>query len=68
MLKSNLIKDWRNGIKHEVPISATFTLFNYLNISPSINYTERWYTNKVLQSYDQEHSTVVRDTVYGFNR
>ena len=68
LLKSNLIKDWRNGIKHEVPISATFTLFNYLNISPSINYTERWYTNKVLQSYDQEHSTVVRDTVYGFNR
>ena len=34
LFKSNIIKDWRNAIKHEIPVSATFTLFDYLNISP----------------------------------
>ena len=34
--KKSLIKDWRNGFKHNVPVSATFQLFKYLNITPSI--------------------------------
>lgn len=66
LLKSNLIKDWRNAIRHEIPISATFTLFDYLNISPSFSYTERWYTYKVYQH--MEDNELVRDTVWGFNR
>ena len=33
LFKSNLIKDWRNGMRHNVPISATFSLFNYINIT-----------------------------------
>lgn len=66
--KSNLIKDWKNGIKHEIPVSASFTLFNYLNITPSINYTERWYSYKVKESRKNADSEVVRDTIYGFNR
>ena len=67
-MKSNLIKDWRNGMKHSIPISASFSLFNYINITPSFNYTERWYTNKVNQSWNDLTGTVVRDTIYGFNR
>jgi len=68
LMKSSLIKDWRNGMKHSIPISASFSLFNYINITPSFNYTERWYTNKVNQSWDDLTGTVVRDTIYGFNR
>lgn len=68
LMKSNLIKDWRNGMKHSIPISASFSLFNYINITPSFNYTERWYTNKVNQSWNDLTGTVVRDTIYGFNR
>ena len=68
LLHSNLIKDWRNGVKHEIPISATFTLFNYLNISPSFDYTERWYSYKVNESRESANREVLRDTVYGFNR
>ena len=33
----NIFKDWRNGIKHSIPISATFTAFKYINITPSFN-------------------------------
>lgn len=68
LLKSSLTKDYINGMKHSIPIQASFTIFDNINISPSFNYTERWYGSKVEQSWDEEQSKVVRDTVYGFNR
>ena len=49
-LKSNLIKDWRNGWNHSIPISGNFTLFNYINVSPSFNFQDRMYTHKVMRS------------------
>ena len=68
ILEQNIFKDWRNGIKHSIPISATFTAFKYINITPSFNYTERWYSYKVDRSWDEELGREVRDTTYGFNR
>jgi len=46
LFKSNLIKDWRNGMRHNVPISATFSLFNYINVTPEFRFTDRMYTHK----------------------
>lgn len=66
LLKSNLIKDWRNGMRHSIPISATFSLFNYINISPQFNFTDRMYTHKVMKHWDQEKQKEVNDTVWGF--
>ncbi len=68
ILEKSLVKDWRNGIKHSIPVSATFTAFKYINITPSFNYTERWYSYKVNRSWDEELMHEVRDTTYGFNR
>ena len=67
LLKQGL-GDWKNGMQHSIPVSATFTLFKYFNLVPSFNYTERWYANKVMQSFDQASQAVVRDTISGFNR
>ena len=66
ILKSNLIKDWRNGMQHQIPINGNFTLFNVININPSFSFTDRMYTNRVEQSWDTENQTVKRDTTYGF--
>lgn len=66
LFKSNLIKDWRNAFRHEIPIQANFTLFKYININPSFNFTDRMYTNKETQSWDEENQEGVRDTTYGF--
>ena len=41
ILKSNLIKDWRNGMYHNIPISATFNVFKYLNLTASFNFTDQ---------------------------
>jgi lipopolysaccharide assembly outer membrane protein LptD (OstA) len=67
LMHSNLIKDWKNGMQHNIPISGNFTLFNYINISPSFNFTDRMYSSKVTRSWDQARQEEVRDTTYGFH-
>lgn len=64
--KKSLIKDWRNGMRHSVPISATFSLFKYFNVTPSVNLTDRMYTQKIRQQWDPNASAVVTDTTYSF--
>ena len=66
ILHKSLVKDWKNAMKHNIPINASFTIADYINITPSFNFTDRMYTNKVLQSWDADRQTVKRDTVYGF--
>ena len=59
----------KNGIQHTIPVSTSLTLFNYINVSPSFNYTERWYFKKVSQQWNNETKTVeTLDPQYGFWR
>ena len=67
LFHSNLIRDWRNGMQHSIPVTASFTLLNYINVSPSFNFTDRMYTNKIMRSWDVAHQREVGDTIYGFN-
>ncbi len=66
LLKSNLIKDWRNGMQHRIPIDATFQLFKYINISPQFSFRDIMYTNRVKRSWDTKEQREVCDTTYGF--
>lgn len=66
LLNSSLIKDWRNGMQHSIPVSATFSLFKYINITPSFSFKDRMYSNKIMQSWDPALQSVARDTIYGF--
>ena len=66
LLHSSLTRDWRNGMQHNIPISGNFTLFNYLNINPSLNFTDRMYTNKINRSWDEQAQKEVTDTIDGF--
>lgn len=69
LLFSTPLNQWRNGFQHRIPVSATFSLFNYINIVPSFNYSERWYLNKIKKSYDPTAiSSVHIDTINGFYR
>ena len=69
LFKSNLVNDWNNGMSHTIPVSATFTLFKYFNVTPSFNYTERWYTKKVMRDWDSAAGKeVLTDTIHGFHR
>ena len=77
LFNKSLIRDWKNGWKHSIPISLpNFSLLNYINITPNVSYSERWYTNKLDRRIDLENEYdhisdqphVVLDTLYGFFR
>ncbi|MDR2680748.1 MAG: LPS-assembly protein LptD [Tannerella sp.] len=69
LFKSSLVKDWKNGMQHTIPVSATYTFLDHLNISPSVNYSERWYTNRIDREYDRATGRMMpSDTTYGFYR
>nr|WP_199733863.1 putative LPS assembly protein LptD [Alloprevotella sp. OH1205_COT-284] len=65
LFQSNLIKDWRNGIQQRVPIDATFQLFKFINISPSVSLNDRIYMKREKRSWDEQRQTEKRDTEYG---
>ena len=66
LFKSNLVKDWRNGMQHTIPIQGNFTLFKYINVTPNVNFVDRMYTSKVERSWDVEQQKEVCDTLHGF--
>ncbi len=66
LFKSNLIKDWRNGFQHRIPIDATFQLFKYINISPSFSFRDIMYASRINRSWDREAQRELADTTYGF--
>ena len=67
LLHSSFIKDWRNGMRHQIPVNATFSILNYINVTPSFNFNDRMYTYKVNRSWNEKNQRENIDTVYGFN-
>lgn len=68
LFTSNLLTDWKNGMKHSIPVSTSFQILNNITVSPSVNYTERWYSSSIEQTWDSTLNAVQRDTAWGFNR
>ncbi|MEE0918056.1 MAG: putative LPS assembly protein LptD [Bacteroidales bacterium] len=66
LTSSNLIKNFRNGIMHSIPISSNVKILKHLNWTNSISYTERWYTNSLSKTYNPETDLIDKDTIYGF--
>ena len=66
LTSSDLIKNFRNGIMHSIPISSNVKILKYLNWTNSISYTERWYTNSLSKTYNPETDLIDKDTIYGF--
>ncbi len=63
---SSFVKDWNNSFKHNLSSTASFTVFKYLSITPSISFTDRMYFSRVDQSWDEDLHQVRKDTVMGF--
>lgn len=68
LFQSSFVRDWKNAVRHTLPISASFTLFKYLNFTISENYNERWYFNRINKDWDVAQQKEVSDTTYGFYR
>ncbi|MEG2755732.1 MAG: putative LPS assembly protein LptD, partial [Mucinivorans sp.] len=67
-MKKEMFDQMRMGIHHTIPVSASFNVLQYLNISPSVNYNERWYFRRIDQRWDSKSESVIADTTRGFYR
>jgi len=68
LLTSSLTKDWKNGMRHSIPIGASFNVLKYINVTPSIDLTERWNLHSVKKSWDTTNKKEKIDTIYRFNQ
>ncbi len=63
------LMNMKNGVEHSLPVSASFSLFKYINITPSFNYTERWYFKRQMQEWNPEANKIEKlAPEYGFYR
>ncbi|MCK4676533.1 MAG: LPS-assembly protein LptD [Bacteroidales bacterium] len=75
LFNENVYKDFKNGMKHYIPISSSVKLLKFFNLTNSINYTERWYSQRIekywtndtlISNGDTVAGYVKNDTIYGF--
>ena len=63
-----LLDNAKNGARHSIPISTSFSILKYLNITPSINFQELWYLNELSHTYLEDQNAVRIDTLNKFSR
>ena len=66
ILHSNFQRDWNNGMTHSIPISGSFTLFDVINVTPSININGQTAFKKTEKWWDETNQQEVTDTITGF--
>lgn len=66
LLHSNLIKEWQNGMQHNIPINGNFTLAKNINITLGANFTDRMFFKREQLSWDPLANAERADTTYGF--
>ncbi|WP_281349514.1 putative LPS assembly protein LptD, partial [Fulvivirga aurantia] len=60
----------RKGIRHQIPLATSFKMLKHFTVSPSVNYEEKWYFEKLEYGIDPDNpnQAIVVDTLDGFNR
>ncbi len=66
LFKKNAFSQFKNGIKHSIPISTSVKLFKHFTLSPRFNLTERWYLSQIEKNWNG--STIITDTLNKFTR
>ena len=66
LLHSSFTKDWKNNMRHTIPIQASFTLFGYLSVNPQFNFTDQTSFIKQSKRWDEASQKEITDTISGF--
>ena len=65
LMHSNFQRDWDNKMTHSIPIKASFSIFNVLNVTPSINISDVTSFKKIRKSWDADAQRELTDTLTG---
>ncbi|WP_179338984.1 putative LPS assembly protein LptD [Winogradskyella ludwigii] len=66
--KSEMFDDAITGMKHTIPLTTNFKVFDYFSVSANANLEENWTLNTINRSYDQTNEEVVTIDQSGFDR
>lgn len=55
------LNDFSTGIKHSIPVSASYNVLRFINLSFGVNYNEYWLTEQFYQYYNNNTQKI--DTV-----
>jgi LptD protein len=65
-LKDLNFRAFQSGIHHSIPVSASYTMFRYINVSFSVNYNEYWLTDKLYQRWSSADNKIDSNDHRGF--
>jgi hypothetical protein len=60
------LDNFQSGVHHSIPVSASYTVLRYINMSFSANYNEYWLTNKLYEHYNDAEGKLDSVNNYGF--
>lgn len=63
-----LLDNAKNGARHNVDLSTSFTALTHLNFSPAISFQELWYLEELQYEFLPDQNAVRIDTINGFSR
>jgi len=65
---SLLSDQFRNGMKHSIPLSTSFKVLKNFTISPAFNYSEIWYLESINKEWNSDSNRIDTDTLSNFVR
>jgi hypothetical protein len=66
--KSEMFDDAIAGMKHTIPLTTNFKVFNHFSVSASTNLEETWTLKTIRRFYDASLDEVVTTDINGFDR
>ena len=68
LFSKNSLSQFKNGMRHNMPVSTSIRILKHFNLTPSLNLTERWYLNQIRKTWNANDSTLTTDTIHKFTR
>lgn len=65
--KKEMFQNAQSGIQHTASLNTNMKALKFFTLSPSANYKEVWYFDRLNKTYDEVNNKIVTDTVSGFN-
>ena len=66
--KSEMFDDAKAGMRHSIPVTTNFKVFDYFSVSTNANFEETWTLKTVNKSWNQTNQEVVSIEQNGFDR
>ncbi|SNR61671.1 LPS assembly outer membrane protein LptD (organic solvent tolerance protein OstA) [Lutibacter flavus] len=65
--KKEMFDEAKSGIQHNATMNTNMKALKYFTISPSLNYKEVWYFDRLSKKFDDIQNAVVTDTISSFS-